>query len=285
MLSTEDNELISQVGPETLMGDLMRQYWVPAMLSSEVPEPDSEPIRVMLLGEQLIGFRDTSGEVGLISNLCPHRGASLFFGRNEENGIRCVYHGWKFDTSGNCVDMPNEPAESNFKSRIKASAYPCRERGGVVWAYLGPVEHMPPIPKFAWTAAPETHLHVTKVIQECNWLQGLEGGIDTSHAPIMHRLLSESSKRGGFKPSNPFVRGKAPKLVVDITDYGYQYAGLRPLGDAEMHIRTYHFVLPFHQIRPSRAESGVPLVAGIPGFRWMTKRLWFITGRTARVRR
>jgi len=121
---------------------------------------------------------------------------------------------------------------------------------------------MPPVPKFAWTQAPEANRHVTKVIQECNWLQGLEGGIDTSHAPIMHRLLSETSKRGGFKPSNPFVRGKAPNLVVDITDYGYQYAGIRPLGDSEMHIRTYQFIMPFHQIRPSKAESGLPLDAG-----------------------
>jgi phenylpropionate dioxygenase-like ring-hydroxylating dioxygenase large terminal subunit len=168
----------------------------------------------------------------------------------------------KFDVTGACVDMMNEPEENDFRHKVRLTAYPTCELGGIIWAYLGPVEHMPPLPKFAWTAAPATHLHVTKVIQECNWLQGLEGGIDTSHAPIMHRLLSESSTRGGFKPSNPFVRGKAPRLVVDITGYGYQYAGIRPLGDADMHIRTYHFVMPFHQIRPSRAESGVPLIAG-----------------------
>jgi phenylpropionate dioxygenase-like ring-hydroxylating dioxygenase large terminal subunit len=134
MLTKEDNELISQVGPGTPMGSLMREYWLPAMLSAELASPDCDPVRVMLLGEQLIGFRDTSGSVGLIANLCTHRGASLFFGRNEENGIRCVYHGWKFDTEGNCVDMPNEPAESNFKNRIKATAYACQESGGIVWA-------------------------------------------------------------------------------------------------------------------------------------------------------
>jgi len=134
--------------------------------------------------------------------------------------------------------------------------------GGIVWAYLGPRDRMPPPPKFAWTQAPESHRHVTKVIQDCNWLQGLEGGIDTSHAPIMHRLLSETSTRGGFKPSNPFVRGKAPTLVVDLTGYGYQYAGIRPLGEDHIHVRTYQFILPFHQIRPSRAESGVRLDAG-----------------------
>jgi phthalate 4,5-dioxygenase len=118
------------------------------------------------------------------------------------------------------------------------------------------------LPRFAWTAAPETHRHVTKVIQECNWLQGLEGGIDTSHAPIMHRLLSETSTRGGFRPSNPFVRGLAPNLVVDLTDYGYRYAGIRPLGTEEVHIRAYHFVLPFHQIRPSKSVRGHPVDAG-----------------------
>jgi phenylpropionate dioxygenase-like ring-hydroxylating dioxygenase large terminal subunit len=136
------------------------------------------------------------------------------------------------------------------------------ELGGVIWAYLGPAERIPPLPKFAWTQAPESHRHVTKVIQECNWLQGLEGGIDTSHAPILHRLLSEASARGGFKPSSPFVRGKPPQLVVDLTDYGYQYAGIRPLGESEMHIRTYQFILPFHQIRPSKSDSGRAVDAG-----------------------
>jgi hypothetical protein len=133
---------------------------------------------------------------------------------------------------------------------------------GIVWAYLGPAEKMPPLPKFAWTQAPETHRHVTKVIQECNWLQGLEGGIDTSHAPIMHRLLTDTSTRGGIKPSSAYVRAKAPSLVVDITDYGYQYAGIRPLGEDEQHIRTYQFILPFHQIRPSRSARGAAIDAG-----------------------
>jgi hypothetical protein len=127
---------------------------------------------------------------------------------------------------------------------------------------MGPPERIPPLPKFPWAAAPPSHRHVSKVIQECNWLQGLEGGIDTSHAPIMHRLISEESRRPGFKPSNPFVRGSAPTLVVDITDYGYQYAGVRPLGDSDLHVRVYHFILPFHQIRPSQSVGGFPVMAG-----------------------
>ncbi len=262
MLSSEENALITRIMPGTQMGSTMRRYWIPALLAREVAEPDGPPVRVRLLGEDLLAFRDTAGRIGLVDEFCPHRRASLFFGRNEERGLRCVYHGWKFDVAGACLEMMNEPDECDFSDKVRLTAYPVHECGGIVWAYLGPAEHQPPLPAFAWTEVPETHLHVTKVIQECNWLQGLEGGLDTSHAPIMHRLLSETSTRGGFKPSNPFVRGKAPELVVDLTDYGYQYAGIRPLGDAEMHIRTYHFVLPFHQIRPSRAESGLPLIAG-----------------------
>jgi len=262
MLSREDNELVTRVGPGTPMGNAMRRYWIPALLSQEIPAPDCPPARVRLLGEDLVAFRDSNGSIGLLDELCPHRRASLYFGRNEECGLRCVYHGWKFDVSGACVDMMNEPEENDFKHKVRMTAYPTCELGGIIWAYMGPVEHMPPLPKFAWTQVASNQRHVTKVIQECNWLQGLEGGIDTSHAPIMHRLLSETSKRGGFKPSSPFVRGKAPKLVVDITNYGFQYAGIRPLGESEMHIRTYQFILPFHQIRPSKSETGLQLDAG-----------------------
>src|SRR5438874_2065285 len=137
MLSKEDNEYLCRIGPGTPMGNVMRQYWIPAVRSDELPEPDCAPVRTMLLGEKLLAFRTTSGEVGLIQNHCPHRGASLFFGRNEEEGLRCVYHGWKFDVSGQCVDMPNEPAESDFKQKVKAVAYPCVERKGLIWTYMG----------------------------------------------------------------------------------------------------------------------------------------------------
>jgi phthalate 4,5-dioxygenase oxygenase subunit len=262
MLSREDNETVTRVGPGTPMGRTMRMYWVPALLSSEIGEPDCPPVRVRLLGEDLVAFRDTNGRIGLLDEFCPHRRVSLFFGRNEECGLRCIYHGWKFDTDGQCLEMMNEPEENDFSHKVRVASYPTCELGGIVWAYLGPADQQPAPPKFAWTQAPETHRHVTKVIEECNWLQALEGGIDTSHAPILHRLISETSTRGGFKPSNPFVRGKAPKLVVDLTDYGYQYAGVRPLGEDEIHVRTYHFILPFHQIRPSKTPSGTWVDAG-----------------------
>ena len=230
MLSREENELITRVGQGTAMGNTMRRYWIPALLAHEIAEPDGPPVRVRLLGEDLVAFRDTEGRIGLLDEYCPHRRASLWFGRNEECGLRCVYHGWKFDVAGSCVDQLNEPVEHQFTHKVHITAYPTVELGGIVWAYLGPPERMPPPPKFAWTQVPETHRHVTKVIQECNWLQALEGGLDTSHAPIMHRLLRDDAKRGGIKPSNPYVRAKAPSLVVDITDYGYQYVGIRPLG-------------------------------------------------------
>src|SRR3954468_7657109 len=145
MLTKDDNELLCRVGPGTLMGNLLRRYWTPALLSAEVPTPDSPPVRVRLLGEDMVAFRDTEGRVGLGANACPHRGASLFFGRNEEAGLRCVYHGWKFDVEGTCTDMPNEPAESDFKSKVKAVAYPCVERNGLIWTYMGPRETLPPL--------------------------------------------------------------------------------------------------------------------------------------------
>src|ERR1043166_3176266 len=169
MLSKEDNELLCRVGPGTPMGDLMRQYWIPAARSDELPAPNGPPLRVRLLGESLIAFRVSSGAVGLIQNSCPHRGASLFYGRNEAEGLRCVYHGWKFDVSGRCVDMPIEPATSTYKDKIRARAYPCVERGGLVWAYLGPRATPPPLPELEPTMLAGSSIQVYQ--RRCNWMQ------------------------------------------------------------------------------------------------------------------
>src|SRR6266852_2377512 len=166
MLSTEDTELLCRVGPTTPMGALIRQYWIPALVSTELPERDGAPVRVRLLGENLIAFRTTSGKIGLIQNHCPHRGASLFFGRNEEEGLRCVYHGWKFDTIGACVDMPSEPAERNFRNKVKATAYLCIERGEVVWAYMGPRTTPPPLPDLEPNMLPRGRYAVTNLMRE-----------------------------------------------------------------------------------------------------------------------
>ena len=269
MLARDDNERVTRVGPGTPMGITMRRYWLPALLGWELPEPDCAPVRVKLLGQELVAFRDSRGRIGLLDERCPHRQASLFLGRNEECGLRCVYHGWKFDADGQCVDMMNEPEELAFAAKIRTGAYPTVEAGGIVWGYLGPAGQEPPPPLFAWTQAPPSHRHVSKVIQESNWLQGLEGGIDTSHVPILHRVLATDSARPGFNPTDPFVRGGAPTLELDVTDYGYRYAGLRPLQSGETHVRAYHFILPFHQIRPARTGSGGRGFSGAAGHIWV----------------
>jgi phenylpropionate dioxygenase-like ring-hydroxylating dioxygenase large terminal subunit len=261
MLPSDENNLLTRVARGTPMGNTIRHYWMPALLARQLKEPDGPPVRVRLLGEDLVAFRDTEGRIGLVDEFCPHRGASLWFGRNEEGGLRCVYHGWKFAVDGSCIEKMNEPEP--FCHKVDLTAYPTVELGGIIWTYMGPSERTPSLPKFAWTQAPETHRHVSKVVQECNWLQALEGGLDTSHAPIMHRLLKDDAGGlGGIKPSSAYVRAKAPSISVDLTDYGYQYAGIRALGDDQSYIRTYHYILPFHQIRASRSETGGRVDAG-----------------------
>jgi phenylpropionate dioxygenase-like ring-hydroxylating dioxygenase large terminal subunit len=230
------------------MGNLMRQYWVPCMLSSELPRPDSDPVRVLLLGEQLIGFRDTDGKVGLIQNNCPHRGASLFFGRNEEAGLRCVYHGWKFDVDGGCTDMPNEPAESDFRTKVTARAYPCRERGGVVWAYLGPRGTPAPLPEIEGNMVEGGT--PTAVQHACNWLQVGEGAIDTSHAGFLHF----GSLKAEDYPDRTFSRyllvNRAPKYAVVDTDIGVTYGAYRQVDDEHNFWRIANFLLPFYTMNP-----------------------------------
>jgi phthalate 4,5-dioxygenase len=255
MLSREENELLTRTGPGTPMGAVLRRYWVPILLEREIAEPDGEPVRVQVLGEKLVAFRDSEGRIGLLDEFCPHRRVSLWFGRNEGCGLRCVYHGWKFDVHGACVDQLNEPGQASFAAKVRTTAYPTIEVGGVVWAYLGPPEHRPPPPNFEWTQAPASHRHVSKVIEECNWLQALEGGIDTSHAPILHRTISPNTRRGGIELKGVFVRGSAPTLEVDLTDYGYRYAGVRKLPEGGAYVRTYHYVMPFTQLRPKQLEG------------------------------
>ncbi|SRR5712691_1052114 len=263
MLSREDNELITQVGPGTAMGETMRRYWMPALLSEELPEPDCPPVRLGLLGEQLVAFRDTNGRVGLLGQHCPHRGASLFFGRNEECGLRCVYHGWKYDVDGNCVDMPNEPPESNFKQKVRHTAYPCEERGGVIWAYTGPAEKRPPLVNLEWMRLPAGHSFISKSYEDCNYLQALEGGVDTSHSSFLHRRKEEVT--APWRRTETWrKRSTAPKLEVLTTDYGFTYAGIRNLpDDSQNYVRVYHFVMPFYQLRAYEGYvEGQPVIQG-----------------------
>ena len=251
MLSKEDNELLCRVGPGTPVGALLRQYWIPALLSSELPQPDGPPVRVRLLGENLIAFRITSGAVGLIQNHCPHRGASLFFGRNEEDGIRCSYHGWKYDCHGRCVDMPNEPLESDFKSKIRATAYPCVERNDIVWTYMGPRETPPPLPDLEPNMLPKGAYAVQKVQRECNWFQALEGDIDTAHVGFLHlgAIRPEHTTPGTFDYYN--VADRAPKFEVVDTEFGTSYGAYRPAEADTYYWRIAHFLFPFFTMIPT----------------------------------
>jgi phthalate 4,5-dioxygenase len=268
MLSAEENDLLTKVSPGTPMGNLMRRYWIPALLSTELPEPDCPPVRVKLLGENLVAFRDTSGRVGLVDEFCAHRRASLFLGRNEEGGLRCVYHGWKYDIGGKCVDMPSEPPESNFKDKIQLKAYPTVEMGGAIWAYMGPNEKKPALPKFEWTQVPESHRVLSRTWEECNWLQALEGGLDTAHVSFLHRALTTNSTKGvgGY-----YLWSTAPKLEIELTDYGFLYAGIRSRGEEGNYVRAYQFVMPFHKYHPAQLKGGkpTPRIPAIAGHAWV----------------
>jgi phenylpropionate dioxygenase-like ring-hydroxylating dioxygenase large terminal subunit len=232
------------------MGNLMREYWMPAMLSSELPKPGSTPVRVMLLGEKLIGFRDGEGKVGLLADACPHRGASLFFGRNDACGLRCVYHGWQFDVAGNCIDMPNEPEEAEFKHRVKAQAYPCQERGGVVWTYMGPRSEPPPLPDLEGNMQDTSHESVRAVQLESNWLQILEGDIDTTHVGFLHYggLKAEDQPPGSF--SEWQLRDKTAKFEVIDTEGGAAYGARREAGPNQDYWRIAQFCFPFYTFTP-----------------------------------
>jgi nitrite reductase/ring-hydroxylating ferredoxin subunit len=243
VLSKEDNELMCRVGPGTPMGNLLRQYWIPALMPDELA-PDGPPLRLRLLGENLIAFRTTSGQAGIVANACPHRGASLFFARNEEDGLRCVYHGWKFDVGGACVDMPSEPAESNFKNKVRATAYPCVERNGIVWTYMGPRETPPSLPDLPPNLDPQCQVWTR--LEECNFMQALEGDIDTVHFGFLHA--------GHVVPDRDLMRGSADyyalsqreaKFYSDEHEIGATYAAVRPAEAETDYWRTGHYLLPF----------------------------------------
>jgi phthalate 4,5-dioxygenase len=253
----EDSERLVHVGPGTPAGELFRRYWQPAALSAELPECDGAPVRVRLLGEDLIAFRDTQGRVGLVDAYCPHRRAPLFFGRNEECGLRCVYHGWKFDVDGACVDLPSEPASSPMKAGVTIKAYPTVERGGMVWTYLGPPDERPPEPDYEWTRVPATHRSVSKSYQACNYLQGLEGGLDTAHVTFLH-----NNKIGDRR--NLYSRDGAPKIEVFETDYGYHYVSTRKIEADQSWVRVYQYAMPFQQMRPSMVQNGLSSNRGVP---------------------
>jgi phthalate 4,5-dioxygenase oxygenase subunit len=252
MLSVEENELITRCGPGTPMGNLIRQYWVPALRSDELPGPDCAPVRVLLMDEYLIGFRATSGKVGLVDDACPHRGASMFYGRNEQEGLRCVYHGWKFDTTGACTDMLSEPEDSNFVKKVRITAYPCVERGGIVWAYLGPRQTPPPLPDLESNMVIDGSPRVGTVMNDYNWFQAMENNIDTTHNPILHYgAVTPDSDPGDHGPDNVYMtRHRAPRFEIRDTEAGASYGCYRPAEEGQTYWRTMHWLFPFYTMTP-----------------------------------
>jgi phenylpropionate dioxygenase-like ring-hydroxylating dioxygenase large terminal subunit len=247
------------------MGDLYRQYWFPSMPSYELPSPDSPPKRVRFLGEDLVAFRDSDGKVGVFAQSCPHRGASLFFGRNEESGLRCVYHGWKYDVTGACIDMPSEPAESNFKSKVRVKAYPCHEVNKMIWLYMGPREVPPPFPKFEITTLPDEQVIEPRIMmEEANWFQNLEGDIDSVHIDYLHSRLRydsiASNNIGGV-----FVHERSASLEVIPTDYGAFYSAKRRWDeDGNIWHRITQYIFPAHSMIAASNPGMVTLRSHVP---------------------
>jgi nitrite reductase/ring-hydroxylating ferredoxin subunit len=249
MLSRENNDLLTLTGPGTPMGDLIRRYWIPALLSEEIAEPDGPPVRVGLLGEELVAFRDSQGRIGLLGEHCRHRGVSLFFGRNEECGLRCIYHGWKFDVDGRVTEMPAEPDDTLVRQGVTHTAYPTVEAAGVVFAYLGPRDKMPLFPAYAWAERPASHTYVTKSFQECNYLQGLEGECDSSHLSFLHRVMR------GPGSNRPIFTSVNPRYEIEKTDFGLRLIATRSLGDDEDYVRISSFVMPVTCVVPARNKE------------------------------
>src|SRR5919202_293000 len=257
-LTPEQNDLLCRVEGEAPMGGIMRRHWLPVCLSEEVAERDGAPVRARLLGEDLVVFRDTEGKLGVLGEYCLHRRASLSFGRNEECGLRCLYHGWKFDVEGNVVDMPSEAPGAAQRLGKKTKAYPAREAGGFIWTWLGPKEEMREFEPPAWAPKPGIKYAIVKMHAACNWAQVLEGSIDSAHSSSLHSTNmpaaenvygSTATDEAWYRPSND----KAPRMQFEPTSYGFRYAALRkPIKDPEtqQYVRTTLFIAPFTVLIP-----------------------------------
>lgn len=264
MLTPEENDLLCRVENGAPMGQLMRRHWIPVCLSEEVPESDGAPVKARILGEDLVVFRDTNGRVGVMDEYCPHRRASLVLGRNEECGLRCLYHGWKMDVEGNVLEMASEPGASALKEKVKHRAYPVHEWGGWVWSYLEPLGSGKDIPAFEPPPLHDddavlagTRISIAKVIVPCNWAQILEGAIDSAHSSSLHSSdFVPARVAGGEANAKQWLRpstDKSPRLQVQRTPYGFRYAALRrPITNAATHeyVRTTVFVAPFSVLIP-----------------------------------
>ena len=267
MLTQRENEFLTQTGRGTPMGDLFRRYWHPFLLQSELPENDGPPVRVKLLGENLIAFRDTEGRVGLIQEACPHRGASLYYGLNGDCGVMCIYHGWKFDVEGNCVDMPSDIPGSRFKEKVHITSYPTLESAGAIWAYMGPPDKQPPPPNFLPNVLPEENYVVMRTPIYCNYLQSIEGNVDSTHLGTLH-LYYDNLVPGDMeydRPGHPSVRfsqhmtgtEKYARIEVQDTDYGYRLIAVRKTPKGNQHVRINNLALPVMSWIAQQARTGL----------------------------
>ena len=266
MLTAAENELLCRVEGDAAMGRLMRRHWVPALLSEQVARADGAPVRVQLFGEKLVAFRDSDGRLGLLGEFCPHRKASLAFGRNEECGLRCLYHGWKFDTEGNVIDMPSEPKASALPEKAKHLAYPVREAGGFVWTYMGPPDTVPEFEAPPWAPNDQARVAIAKVELPCNWAQIMEGQIDSAHSSTLHSSDMRPARGEATARGDHWVRpstDKNPRIQVQLTNYGMRYAAIRrPIVNANTHdyVRITTFVAPFTALIPPNSTYNVASV-------------------------
>lgn len=257
MLKKEQNDIVTQTGPGTPLGMVFRRYWLPALLSEQLPEPDCEPVRLELLSEKMLAFRDSNGKLGLIDEFCAHRGVSLWFGRNEQGGIRCPYHGWKYDVNGQCMEVPSEPG-TGYAERIKLKSYPLIERGGVIWVYMGPPELQPPLPEWEFATLPLEHSYMSKRLQECNWLQALEGGIDSSHVSFLHSAsLNRDPLFKGAKGNQYNLNDLSPVFEVVQADGGLLVGARRNAEDDQYYWRITPWVMPSFTLVPPRGDHPV----------------------------
>ena len=260
MLTQEQNDALTRANAGTLMGDLFRRFWIPGLHDWEIPEPDCPPVRVKLLGESLVAFRDSENRIGLIEEFCAHRGVSLWFGRNEENGLRCPYHGWKYDVTGQCVDLPSEGENGPLRKRIKLKSYPCIELGGVIWTYMGPPELKPAPPALEWAHVPPERRFVSKRLQECNYLQAMEGGIDSSHVSFLHSgQLKTDPLFKGAKGNVYNEQDKMPYFDVVEFEGGLLIGARRNAENDRYYWRITPWIIPWYTIIPPR--GGHPLGA------------------------
>lgn len=267
MLSREDNERLVRVGPGAPMGELLRRFWLPALLERELAEANAGPLRLRLLGEELVAFRDSKGRVGILDAYCPHRRAHLYFGRNEDCGLRCVYHGWKFDVDGKCLDRPSEPPERRGNAaNIDTRAYPVEIRGGVIWTYMGPPSLRPPLPDFEWSRVAPARRTVIKRWQHCNWAQAVEGGIDSSHVSFLHSSSEAKPKHG----TNPHLfADKHPVFEIIERDFGMLIGARRAAGEDHYYWRITPFVLPFYSLIPPVTNADDSTGSPYDGHAWV----------------